>query len=57
MATQSITHNVNVKTKALSKSLVQALENAKNRQNKKVVLTKKCRDIKAEEIKELFGGK
>lgn len=55
MATKSIYKNVSIKSRPLGKGLVLALENAKNKKSKEVVLSKKCQSIHKDKIKELFG--
>ena len=57
MATKSIYKNVNIKEKNLSRTLVSALENAKNKSCKTVQMQKSVKDIRGEKIKELFDGK
>lgn len=55
MATKSISKNITIKDKCFARSLVLALENASNKKSKKIVLEKKCREVKGEDIKRLFG--
>lgn len=55
MATKSILKNIDIRDKALGKSLVVALENAKGKKSKKVVLSKACREVQGEEIKKILG--
>lgn len=57
MATLSITKNVNIKKKHLSRAFVSALENAENKTSKKVVLQRPYHEVKEEEIKKMFGEK
>lgn len=57
MATKSILKNIDIRDKALGKSLVVALENAKGKKSKKVVLSKACREVQGEEIKKILGVK
>lgn len=55
MATKSIYKNINIKNKSVCRSLIKALENAKNKQSKEVVLSKKCIELKGSDIKKIFG--
>ncbi|SJW28021.1 hypothetical protein [Clostridioides difficile] len=55
MATKSILKNVDVRKKAFGRNLVSALENAKNKQEKEVVLSKKCSEVSKDKIKDIFG--
>lgn len=55
MATKSISKNITIKDKYFARSLVSALESASNKKSKKIVLEKKCREVKGEDIKKLFG--
>lgn len=57
MATKSITKNIDIRDKALGKSLVVALENAKGKKSKEVVYSKTYREIHGDEIRKIFGGK
>lgn len=57
MATKSIYKNVVIKNKQLGKNLVSALENAQDISSKNVQLSKTYREIKKEQIKDLFGEK
>jgi ribosomal protein L30E len=56
MATKSILKNISIRDKSLCKSFVQALENAENRQAKKIVLSKSCRELTREQIKKYFSN-
>ncbi|HBF3985470.1 TPA: hypothetical protein KOD80_003487, partial [Clostridioides difficile] len=53
--TKSILKNVDVRKKAFGRNLVSALENAKNKQEKEVVLSKKCSEVPKDKIKDIFG--
>lgn len=57
MATKSILKNIDIRDKALGKSLVVALENAKGKKSKEVVLSKACHEAQGEEIKKILGVK
>jgi len=54
MATKSIYKNVVIKDTQLKKNLVLALENAQKKTSKKVQLSKPCRSIKKEQVKDFF---
>ncbi|MDR2006663.1 MAG: hypothetical protein LBP78_05405 [Acidaminococcales bacterium] len=56
MATSSILKNVNIKDKHLAQKLVNALENAKNKQVKDVAMRHPVEDVKGEKLKQLFKG-
>lgn len=57
MATKSILKEVRFKDKALCRGLVSALENAKGKKSKTVVMSRTTSDIKKEDIKRFFGDK
>lgn len=57
MATKSIYKNIVIRNKQLSKNLVSALENAQNISSTNVQPSKTYREIKKEQIKDLFGEK
>mgnify|MGYP000956858469 CR=1 FL=1 len=57
MATKSILKNIDIKEKALGRSLVSALENAKDKDSKEVILSKACREVHGEDIKKILGVK
>lgn len=54
MATKSILKNVNIKNKRLGRNFVNALEKARNEENKEIKLEKKFKNVKQSEIKDLF---
>ena len=56
MATKSIYKSVSIKSRALGNGLGSALENAKNKKAKPVVISKKVVDIKKDKIREIFGN-
>ena len=56
MATKSICKNVNLKNKTLTRGLVLALENAINKEAKEVHMSKSVKQIKGNELKNLFGA-
>ena len=55
MATNSIMRRIVVKDKRFGRQLLNALENASRVKSKEVHLTKKHREVKGEQIKDLFG--
>lgn len=54
MATKSILKNVNIKEKDLGRNFVNALESAQNKKDKVIKLKRACKDVKKDEIKDLF---
>ena len=56
MATKSILKNIHIRDKRSAWNLVNALENAKKKKGKEVILSKNLNEIKGEKIKEFFGG-
>jgi len=56
MATKSIFKNIVIKNKTLSKKLVLALENAKEKGSKHVVLSKSYHEVKKCQIKDILGN-
>lgn len=56
MATKSILKNIHIRDKRAAWNLVNALENAKKKKGKEVILSKNLNEIKGEKIKEFFGG-
>lgn len=57
MATKSILKNINIKDKRVGRSLVSSLEKAKDKETTVVVMSKKVKEIKGDEIGALFGRK
>lgn len=57
MATKSILKNITIRDYATSYSLIQALENAKNKGSKKIQLTKTVVTADRDRIRKLFGEK
>ena len=55
MATKSIYKNVVIKDAQLKQKFVLALENAQKKTSKKVQLSKPCRNVKKEQVKDFFG--
>lgn len=55
MATKSIFKNIVIKDRSLSRKLVLALENAKGKSSKHVVLSKSYHEAKKGQIKDIFG--
>ena len=55
MATKSIYKNVSLKNKTLTRGLILALENAMNKQEKEVQISKSVKEIKGNDLKKIFG--
>lgn len=55
MATKSIYKNVNIKSKDLTKGLINALEYGMGKKAKEVIFTKSVEEVKGEDIKKYFG--
>lgn len=55
MATKSIYKNVNLKNKTLTRGLILALENAMDKQEKEVQISKSVKEIKKNDIMRIFG--
>lgn len=55
MATKSIYKNVNLKNKTLARGLILALENAMNKQEKEVQVSKSVKEIKGNDLRKIFG--
>lgn len=56
MATSSITQNIVIKDKKLSRRLISALENANNKKSVEITYSKKHREIRGDDIKKIFGS-
>lgn len=56
MATKSILKNININEKHLGRNFVSALDNAKNKSSKDVVISKSCSHVRRDQIKSLFGA-
>lgn len=54
MATRSILKNVNIKDKQFARTFVQALEEAENTKYEPAKLTRECKEITGDKIKEFF---
>lgn len=54
MATKSIYKNVNLKSKVLTRGLIEALENAMGKKSKEVQLQKSFEEVKGNDLKTLF---
>lgn len=57
MATKSILKEVRFKDKALCRGFATALENAKNKKSKEVILTRTCKTIPKNKVSDFFGAK
>lgn len=55
MSTKSILKNINIKDKKLGYALVSALEKSKENRGKEVKLSRICKEITGDSIKNLFG--
>lgn len=57
MATKSICKTVHIRDRRLAAQLMNALESAKGKHFNNVIMTKKVRNPKGDQLKELFGIK
>lgn len=57
MATKSILKEVRFKDKALCRGFATALENAKNKKSKEVILSRTCKTIPKNKVSDFFGAK
>ena len=57
MATKSILKNINIKNPHLAREFVDALENAKVKNNQTVPMSRKCSILTGDKIKDFFGKK
>lgn len=57
MATNSIYKNISIKKIHEGRRLVSALEYASRESTPSVIIKKKCREVKGEQIKTLFGDR
>jgi hypothetical protein len=55
MATKSILKKVNISEKRFARTFVQALDEAENMKYKPAKLTRECKEITGDKIKEFFG--
>lgn len=55
MATKSILKDVHIKDKRLARTFVNALSEAENTKYKPAQLSRKCKEITGDKIKEFFG--
>lgn len=55
MATKSILKNVSISEKQFARTFVQALEEAEDVKYKPAKLTRECKEITGDKIKEFFG--
>jgi hypothetical protein len=56
MATKSILKNIDIKDRKMGRALIFALEKSEAKKDKEVELTRICREIKGEKIKDIFGN-
>ncbi len=57
MATKSVLKTILIKDRRSASSLVTALENASGKKSKDVTVSRTCRELGREEIKNIFGEK
>jgi len=57
VATNSILKNITIRDKKLASKFAGALENAEGKSRKKVDIPMKVKELSAEQIKDVFGGK
>lgn len=57
VATKSIYKNVNIKSRPQCRNLITALERAHKYRGEEVTISKMVREVKKEDIKQLFGQK
>ncbi len=55
MATKSISKQIAIKKRSAGFSFANALEQAQHKKAKDVVVSKKCRELKGEDIKKFLG--
>ena len=55
MATKSITKQIAIKIRSAAADFYNALQQAQNKKTKDVVISKKCRELKGEDIKKFLG--
>ncbi|MGN0422849.1 MAG: hypothetical protein ACI4EY_08945 [Lachnospiraceae bacterium] len=55
MATKSILKNVNISEKRFARTFVQALDDSESAKYEPTKLTRECKEITGEKIKEFFG--
>ncbi|XZJ90129.1 hypothetical protein ACSXB0_15220 [Clostridium perfringens] len=55
MATKSIYKNVNLRSRELTRGLVNALEHGRGKKSKVVEFSKSVEEVKGEDIKKYFG--
>lgn len=56
MATKSILKDVRFKDKTLCRNFAAALEHAKGKKSKNVVLSRTCKEVPREKINDFFGA-
>lgn len=57
MATKSILKDVNIKDRKLAHTFVEALDSARNKKYEQVQISRKCRELSGEKIKDFFDKK
>ena len=56
MATKSILKNIDIRERRMGRALILALEKSEATEGKEVELSRICREIKGEKIKDIFGN-
>ncbi|MDD3892880.1 MAG: hypothetical protein PHE03_11330 [Bacteroidales bacterium] len=56
MATKSILKNIDIRERRMGRALILALEKSEAKEGKEVELSRICREIKGEKIKDIFGN-
>lgn len=57
MATKSILKNINIKDKRLARTFIEALSEAEDTKYIPPKLSRECREVTSDKIKEFFGKK
>ncbi len=56
MVTKSILKNIDIKDRKMGRALLFALEKSEGKKSKEVELSRVCREVKGEKIKDIFGN-
>lgn len=56
MATKSILKNIDIRERRMGRALILALEKSEAKKGKQIELSRICREIKGEKIKDIFGN-
>lgn len=57
MATKSILKDVNIKERRLAHTFIEALDNAKNKKYESAQISRECKELTGDKIKDFFGKK